>query len=178
MGAMKSYTRARIVAINKIWCEGMTASQIAATVNREPWGGKKPTRNGIIGIFTRWPKELHPCRLPPRIEKKSASLPPRGVATINPESEVEHTVKKRLPRKSSKNLNTGYVAAEKPKAAPPPVRTDYGLTDKAIRRYEHEQRMLARDKANISSPAYRFDGGRQRTNTGIGGFHKRLKDTD
>lgn len=181
MGAMKAYTRARIAAIKEIWVGGMTASQIGAAVNRDSWGGKKPTRNGIIGIFTRWPKELLPCHLPPRIVKKSARLPPRrDVATVDPEPEpeAEPAGKKQLPRKSSKNLNTGYVAAEKPKAPPPPVREDYGLTDKALRKYLHEERMLARDRANINSPAYRFDGGRKQTNTGIGGFRKRLKDTD
>lgn len=157
---MKGRTPQQIEAIKAVWHKGMTASMIADAVDRGPWLGKKPTRNGIIGTFTRWQEELKPCYLTSGSHARSKVLKEE----VKKQSEGQHQESKpqeSKPRKNSRNLNTGYVATPNKRKGSvrftDEVRGDYSLSDQALRKHLHEERMLARDRANISSPSYRFN---------------------
>jgi hypothetical protein len=138
-------TAKRVELIKKIWRSGMSATQIAKAVNAAEWGGR-PSRNAIVGMFDRWGKQLEPCYLTAQRRLKQTNPKPLPGP----------------PRKSknTKNINTGYVAREPGPKLYSTERKDYGLTEEALKKHLHEERMLARDRENIRSPAVRAGEGK------------------
>ena len=139
---MKPITLARIEIIKSIWQPGMSAADIANAIPVDKWGGK-PSRGAIVGMFDRWKVELESCRLTVAPNKRPKEKEP---------------VKADPKRRNTKFVDIGYRVPPPKRNLNEKLRQDYSLSEKAIRKHEHEERMLARDRKNVTSPAYRFRG--------------------
>lgn len=131
-------TEIRIAEIKRVWKDGMSAGAIASAVDTGIWG-KRPTRESIVGMFHRWSAELAPCRLMPVVRLPVPEKP--------------------KTKKNTRLVELGFTAIGPKSKIPMDIRADYELTEKALQKHRHEERMLERDRANLRSPAVRAGEG-------------------